>query len=128
MSSSKKSNEFIEFRNLGLRTFDELQLKIEKGVIICPIPYTWKFFYDQFVQQDDTKKVLRPLILSSWPWTTDEEKNDRFREQLAAIKERSVKLGVRPQTSQQNIFNFFKNLEGQSSEMLVSQSVSRNLS
>ena len=67
------------FKELNIYSFDELIAEIESGLIVCPMPPIWVEFYDRFIAQEDPKRKLLPLILSSWGWTSDEEKNERWK-------------------------------------------------
>ena len=117
--ANPENSDDIEFEKLCLRDFEQFHKMIEQGTIICPNPLAWKKFYEQFVKRADPDGKLKPLILTSWVWTTNEEKNTAFKEQFEAIRERYKTLGVRPVTWQKEIFDYFNNLEGQQSELVV---------
>ena len=102
--SSLKNSEFVEFKQLNLHDFEQFHAMIENGAIVCPNPLTWQHFYKVFVKRADPEGKLKPMILTSWAWSTDEEKNIVFTKQFEAISERYKNLGVRPSTWQKIIF------------------------
>ena len=114
-----KNSEFVEFKQLQLHDFEQFHEMIEKGTIVCPNPTTWLNFYNKFVKKADLDKKLLPLILTSWVWTTNEEKNIVFTKQFDAISERYKNLGVRPSTWQKIIFDYFDGLEAEQSKLVV---------
>lgn len=50
---------------------------------VCPNPMVWNEFYNKFC---DSNKIPKPLILSAWHNTTDDEKFKRFELQLNTIE------------------------------------------
>ena len=115
----RKSSGFLEFKQLQLHDFEQFHEMIENGAVVCPNPTTWLNFYNKFVKKADLDKKLLPLILTSWVWTTNEEKNIVFTKQFEAISERYKNLGVRPSTWQKIIFDYFDGLEARQSELVV---------
>ena len=115
----RKSSGFLEFKQLQLHDFEQFHKMIEKGTIVCPNPPTWLSFYNKFVKRSDPDKKLLPLILTSWVWTTNEEKNIVFKEQFKVISERYKNLGVRASTWQKIIFDYFDSLEAEQSKLVV---------
>jgi hypothetical protein len=114
-----ESCDEIEFNKLCLQDFTQLHRKIEQGQVICPNPLAWKNFYEKFARRADPEGKCKPLILSSWAWATNEEKNAAFKEQFKAIRQRYKYLGVRQGTWQKEIFQFFSSLEGQESQFCI---------
>ena len=117
--SNLKNSEFVEFKKLQLHDFEQFHAMIKNGTIVCPNPTTWLNFYNKFVKRADPDKKLLPLILTSWVWTTNGDKNSIFKEQFKAISERNKTLGVRPSTWQKIIFDYFDSLEAEQSKLVV---------
>ena len=117
--SNLKNSEFVEFKKLQLHDFEQFHAMIKNGTIVCPNPTTWLNFYNKFVKRADPDKKLLPLILTSWVWTTNEDKNFIFKEQFKAISECYKTLGVRPSTWQKRIFDYFNSLEAKQSDLVV---------
>ena len=113
------NTEDIEFRKLGLRDYAHFYRMIEQGTIICPNPLTWQHFYKVFIKRADPEGKLKPMILTSWAWSTDEEKNNIFKEQLETVRQRYETLGRRPVNWQKRIFDYFDSLEGEQSKLVV---------
>ena len=114
-----KNSEFVEFKQLQLHDFEQFHEMIEKGTIVCPNPTTWLNFYNKFVKRSDPEGKLKPMILTSWAWSTDEEKNNIFKEQLETVRQRYETLGRRPVNWQKRIFDYFDSLEGEQSKLVV---------
>jgi hypothetical protein len=111
--------EDIEFRKLGLRGFEQFHRMILQGTIICPKPDVWNNFYKQFVRRANPDRDLLPRILGGWNSTSNEEKNAVFIKQIKAAGEFYVSLGMKEYTWQKEIFDYFENLEGRQSELVV---------
>ena len=115
----RKSSGFLEFKQLQLHDFEQFHEMIEKGTIVCPNPTTWLNFYNKFVKRSDPEGKLKPMILTSWAWSTDEEKNNTFKAQLESVRQRYETLGRRPVNWQERIFDYFDNLEAEQSKLVV---------
>ena len=113
------NTEDIEFRKLGLRDYAHFYRMIEQGTIICPKPDVWHDFYKQFVKRANPDKDLLPRILSGWHFTPNEEKNAVFIRQIHAAGEFYKALNMKEYTWQKEIFDYFANLQGRQSELVV---------
>jgi hypothetical protein len=117
--ANPENPENIEFRRLGLRGFEQFHRMILQGTIICPKPDVWNNFYKQFVRRANPDTDLLPRILGGWSSTSNEEKNAVFIKQIKAAGEFYKALDVKPYTWQKEIFDYFDNLEGRKSELVV---------
>ena len=115
----RKSSGFLEFKQLQLHDFEQFHEMIEKGTIVCPNPLTWQHFYKVFIKRADPEGKLKPMILTSWAWSTDEEKNNIFKEQLESVRQRYETLDRRPVNWQKRIFDYFDSLEAEQSKLVV---------
>ena len=113
------NTEDIEFRKLGLRDYAHFYRMIEQGTIICPKPDVWNNFYNQFVKRANPDRDLLPRILSGWRSTPNEEKNAVFIRQIHAAGEFYNSLNMKEYTWQKEIFDYFANLQGRQSELVV---------
>ena len=78
-----------KFQSLAANGYEHFFSLIEVGHIVCPFPDLWDNFWREYVKPT-TGNDLMPLILSSWEYCTNEEKNERFKEQLLiALKTKS---------------------------------------
>ena len=111
----------INFKELEIQSFDELITNIESGLIVCPFPDFWKDFYDTFITWDDPKNKLLPIILTGWWGSSDEEKNERFKLQLAALKGMYIRAGINTPNQQNVVFKWFDNYKND--KILVNQSL-----
>jgi hypothetical protein len=112
-----ENSEGIEFRKLGLRGFEQFYRMIEQGTIICPKPNVWSKFHTQFVKRANPDGDLHPLILGLN--STSNEKNTFFVKQINAAGKFYNSLGMKEYTWQKEIFDYFENLEGRQSELVV---------
>lgn len=74
---------------------------VDSADIICPQPDLWNNFWKKFIRPKKGR-FLMPLILSGWWGTEDDEKNQRFKEQIEFIKNHN---------DEAIIFEFFENYE-----------------
>ena len=107
------------FKELNIYSFDELIAEIESGLIVCPMPPIWVEFYDRFIAQEDPKRKLLPLILSSWGWTSDEEKNERLKLQIASLEVNYNKTETNSSNWKNAVFDWFNNHK--SCEILINE-------
>ena len=117
--ANPENPENIEFKRLGLRGFEQFHRMILQGTIIYPKPDVWNNFYKQFVRRANPDTDLLPRILGFWSSTSNEEKNAVFIKQIKAAGEFYKALDVKPYTWQKEIFDYFDNLEGRKSELVV---------
>ena len=111
----------INFKELEIQSFDELIKDIESGLIVCPLPNFWRDFYERFITGDDPKNKLLPIILTGWWGSSDEEKNERFKLQLAALKGMYIRAGINTPNQQNVVFKWFDNYKND--KILVNQSL-----
>jgi hypothetical protein len=109
------------FKELKIHSFDELIAEIESGLIVCPMPSTWVQFYDHFIAHEDPNKRLLPLILGSWRWTPDEEKNERLKLQITTLEVRYNKIEFNSFNWKNAVFDWFDNHK--SCEILVNENL-----
>ena len=107
------------FKELNIYSFDELIAKIESGLIVCPMPPIWAEFYDRFIAQEDPKRKLLPLILSSWGWASDEEKNERLKLQIASLEVSYNRTEANSFNWKNAVFDWFNNHK--SYEILINE-------
>ena len=117
--ANPENPENIEFKRLGLRGFEQFHRMILQGTIICPKPDVWNNFYKQFVRRANPDRDLLPRILGGWNSTSNEEKNAVFIKQIKAAGEFYDSLGMKEYTWQKEIFDYFENLEGRRSKLVV---------
>ena len=74
--------------------FDSLDLvktAVSRKEVVCPMPPVWNDFYKLIGGFKDKRlEKVRPLILSSWNFATDDEKNQRFMQHLCFAEENNL--------------------------------------
>jgi hypothetical protein len=82
LSEQKEIILKAELNNFDRKQFilDELINFIKEENIICPLPDIWQRFY-RFLVSRNMEPPL-PFVLTAWHHTTDEEKRERFIDQI----------------------------------------------
>lgn len=52
---------------------------------VCPMPMYWSEFYNLLVKAFPDKTILKPLILAAWNFSSNTEKQIRFKDQISLV-------------------------------------------
>ena len=119
MGIKLKFNEIFELHkdDIGDNRKDRFFELVERADIICPQPELWNNFWKKFIWPKKGN-FLMPFILSGWWGTDDDEKNQRFKEQIDFIKKNN---------DETIIFEFFQNYELYNEWSVSGTSLDQNL-
>lgn len=75
--------------------FDDYIEKLNRRGVICPRPFYWARISTKILRASPelrNEREYQPLILGAWAYTSDKQKNDRFKKQLKlAYKNNTLK-------------------------------------
>lgn len=77
---------------MNFNSLERLKIAVSRKEVVCPMPPVWDDFYRLIGGFNDKRLVgVGPLILSSWNYTSDDEKNQRFMLHLCVAEENNMK-------------------------------------
>jgi hypothetical protein len=81
----------LDYKDISEDVFSKIKMDLLVNSRVCPNPQAWDNlfeFINSRINLPDDQKIPPPLILAAWNFTTDQEKFERFQEQLNIVADK----------------------------------------